>query len=142
MSNKDILTYYEENLEMVQMGGFDTLGHLGIYKRGLNYKRKPDEKHVYNVIDEIFRVLIKNNICLEINYSGFKTQFNNHIPEPMILKRYKNLGGELITICSDSHVLEHFDKYYNKTLDNLREIGFTGLYWKKNDMWKRMSIGG
>ena len=137
LSDKDIKQYYEENLEMVQIGGFDTLGHLGIYKRGLNTEFKYDESHVYHIIDEIFKVMIQNNICLEVNNSGFKEIFSNHIPDPEILKRYKNLGGELITISSDSHDIEQFDKFYNKTLDNLKELGFSDIYWKNSNVWKR-----
>ncbi|MCL2063070.1 MAG: histidinol-phosphatase HisJ family protein [Candidatus Cloacimonetes bacterium] len=148
MSKKEITEYYEENLEMVKKGGFDTLGHLGIYKRGLGKVSSksdssvyiPDENHVYIIIDEIFRQMIKKEICLEVNASGFKVDFNNHIPEPEILLRYKKLGGKLITICSDSHDLGHFDRFYQKTLDNLRGIGFLELYWKKGRDWNSNRI--
>ena len=64
MSKDDVKQYYLENLEMVQKGGFDTLGHLGIYKRGLKDVNTIDEHHVYYIIDEIFREMIKKNICL------------------------------------------------------------------------------
>ena len=124
LSNKDIKEYYEENLEMVRKGGFDTLGHLGIFKRGLQHFDIAEEKHCHHIIDEIFREIIKKNIFLEVNYSGFKTKFQNHIPEPEILKRYKKMGGKLISIGSDSHDLEFFDKYYQKTFENMRELGF------------------
>ena len=154
LSDKDILEYYEENLEMVKIGGFDTLGHLGIYKRGLPalpaYSAHstsfmggdilPDESCAFPIIDEIFRVMIKNNICLEVNISGFKARIHNHIPEPDILQRYKKLGGNFLTICSDSHALEHFDRFYEKTLDNLRQLGFLELHWKKRSGWQSIKI--
>ena len=64
LSESDITEYYEENLEMVQIGGFDTLGHLGIYKRGIGKYKCADEKHVLHLIDEIFREIIKKDICM------------------------------------------------------------------------------
>ena len=140
LSESDITEYYEENLEMVQKGGFDTLGHLGIYKRGIGKFKCADEKHVHNLIDEIFREMVKKDICLEVNNSGFKSHINDSIPDFETLKRYKKLGGELICISSDSHSLEHFDRFYDKTLDNLREIGFRCTHWVQNGIFKEIMI--
>ena len=141
ITKEEVRQYYEENLEMVHTGGFDTLGHLGIYKRGLDPAYLPDESDLLYIIDEIFREMIKKNICLEINNSGFKTKFNDFIPESKIIKRYKKLGGELITLASDSHELEHFDTFYDKTLDKITALGFVSLYWKKGNMWNSVDIG-
>ena len=135
-----ITEYYENNLEMVEKGGFDTLGHLGIFKRSIVTELMPDERHAYPVIDEIFRVMRRNNIALEVNNSGFKSKLNNHVPDPIILSRYKKLGGELITISSDSHNLEHFDKFYDKTLDNLRELNFSCVWIKRMGEWVKVEI--
>jgi len=140
LSENDIREYYEENLEMVQVGGFDTLGHLGIYKRGIGKYKCADEKHVFSLIDEIFRVMIKKDICLEVNNSGFNSDINDSIPDFKTLERYKKLGGELICISSDSHCLEQFNKFYNKTLDNLREIGFTCTQWKQNGIFTKIDF--
>jgi histidinol-phosphatase (PHP family) len=136
----EIKEYYEENLEMVQLGGFDTLGHLGIYKRGIANPEKIQETHINYIIDEIFREMVRKNMCLEVNNSGFKARINSIIPEPKTLIRYKELGGDLITISSDSHYLEHFDKYYEKTLDIIRELNFKVIYYKKGLEWRGVEI--
>ena len=135
VKSKQIREYYEEILEMVESGWFDTLGHLGVFKRAIRNSKNIDESESYSVIDEIFRVMIKKEICLEVNNSGYNSFFNNHIPEPSILLRYKKLGGKLITIGSDSHYIEHFDRFYNKTLDSILAVGFSGIYWKKNGVF-------
>jgi len=140
-TNKDIVDYYQENLEMVEIGNFDTLGHLGIYRRKLMNQALPDEKVAYHIIDEIFRSMIKKNICLEINSSSFVNPIlNTHMPEPTLLKRYKDLGGELITMSSDTHHLDFFDLYYKKALDSIKNIGFSYLYWKNKGVWERVKI--
>ena len=65
----DIITsYYQENLTLAQRGNFDILGHLGIYKRYL--PQEPDETTVFEIIKEIFRQIINQDIALEINLSG------------------------------------------------------------------------
>jgi len=140
LTDADIRMYYEENLEMVQKGGFDTLGHLGIYKRGLYDMTVPSEEHVNHIIDEIFREMIKRNIILEVNNSGLKSKYNDLIPDVKTLARYKKMGGELLTISSDSHDLEHFDRFYNKTLDKLNEVGFSCLHWKRFGSIRSFSI--
>ena len=140
MTDEEITGYYLENLEMVQLGGFDTLGHLGIFKRGWPNHTKNTKKHFFKIIDEILREIIKKNICLEVNNSGLKTVFSEVIPEPEILARYRDMGGELITVSSDAHDLEHFNRFYDKTLDKLRQIGFRGIWWKNMKIWERIEI--
>ena len=137
---KQVKEYYEENLEMCIKGGFDTLGHLGIFKRGLPYFDDSLEKKYVHIIDEIFREMIKKNICLEVNVSGFRNTMFNTIPEPKTLNRYKKIGGRLITIGSDAHDLEHFHQFHDKTLDILSEIGFYHLNMKNGDDWDDIPI--
>ena len=136
----DLRQYYEETLEMVEIGNFDTLGHLGIYKRSLSYQQIPSEKKVQYIIDEIFKKMIKKNICLEINSSSLKRNYPTYLPDPIYLTRYKELGGELITIGSDAHDLENFDKYYEETLISLKTLGFSYLYYKYNGIWENALI--
>jgi histidinol-phosphatase (PHP family) len=135
-----IRNYYTENLEMVSIGGFDMLGHLGVYKRGLYTDCMPDESFVFSIIDEIFREIIKKNIALEINCSGLKAFMRQIIPDPILLQRYKQLGGEQIVIGSDSHYIEHFDAFYDKTIDILQSIGFSGIYYFEDKVWKRHAL--
>jgi histidinol-phosphatase (PHP family) len=139
MTECDVQQYYKEILEMVEIGNFDTLGHLGIYKRSLFYQQIPSEKNVQHIIDEIFRVMIKKNICLEINSSSLKN-YPTYLPDPIHLTRYKRLGGELITIGSDAHDLETFDKYYEKIVVSLKKLGFSYLYYKYNGTWGNVLI--
>jgi histidinol-phosphatase (PHP family) len=139
-TNDDMKDYYEENLEMVEIGNFDTLAHLGIYKRGLLYQSALEENNVAHIIDEILRVIIKKNICLEVNSSSFKRNMNDPIPCRKILQRYKEIGGELLTICSDAHDLDMFNMYYQKTIEMIIECGFSTLYWKNKYGWEGICI--
>ena len=45
-------------------------------------------------------------------------------PLPDILAKYRELGGELITIGSDAHVPEKVAGYFDETAGVLRDLGF------------------
>jgi histidinol-phosphatase (PHP family) len=135
LTSSQIKRYYEENLEMVETGNFHALGHLGIFKRGLQYWDINCEKHAKSIIEQILRTIIKKNIALEVNNASFRSSINNILPEPQYLKLYKELGGELICIGSDSHRIEVFDTFYDKTLDILTQSGFCCSHFMINDKW-------
>ena len=54
-------------------------------------------------LDPILRYLIDNGKALEVNTAGLKKGLPWPNPHMEILKRYRALGGELITIGSDAH---------------------------------------
>jgi len=141
-TESDILQYYEENLAMVECGGFDTLGHLGIYRRGLIDARNVDESGAQSIIDKIFSVMISKEIALEVNNSGYKSSLGDHIPSKSLLLQYQKLGGRLLCLGSDSHNLEQFNRFYDKTLDSLQSIGFSSLSFKTRGCWEQLGIHG
>ena len=125
--NKDQLQkyYFETVLKNVQdYNNFSVYGHIdfitrygGEQYRGLNYKENLD------VIDDILKTLISKNKGLEINTSGYRYQENRFYPCTDLLKRYFELGGEIITIGSDSHVSEYIGKDFDIAYDFLKSIG-------------------
>lgn len=138
LSQQQIKDYYLENLKLVTSTEIDILGHLGIYKRFLT--ETPDERFVSEIIDEIFARMLEKNIALEVNYSPFRKPYNQMLPEPQYIRRYLDLGGELLTIGSDSHSLDDFDDHYEKTIDTLKEIGVRNIVKKTMDSWEKMNI--
>lgn len=135
----DIMLYYQEIVEMIDSGGFDTLGHLDIYKRELtqDFCIKSDFS---DMIDLILKKLIDKNICLEINYSGFRAKINHFLPDLSVLKRYLDLGGELITIGSDSHRIDFFDKYFDQTIEILKDNHVKSIHYKQDNKWIGINI--
>lgn len=105
LSLLQIKDYYMQNLELVKLCDIDILAHLGVYKR--YYTEKPDELPVQDIIDEIFTVMIKRNIALEINLSSLRKPYKHVIPEVDMINRYRKIGGKLISLGSDSHLINH-----------------------------------
>ena len=104
---------------------FDALGHLDYAVR---YGRHREEQYSYrkfsDQIDEILRFLIDNGKGLEINTAGLKYGLPFAHPHPDVLRRYRELGGEIITIGSDAHKEEHLAYDFDKVPDLLKNIGY------------------
>ena len=116
-----------ENLCMYD--DFDALGHFDYHTRyapfadsRFYYRDFPDE------LDSILKHLVSNGKALEINT---KTYVKNPI-DTGILKRYKELGGELITIGSDAHSPEFVGLEFKYFADIIKSCGFDYLaFYKK-----------
>lgn len=116
----------EETLKDIRtIRDFDALGHLDYVVRYGKEKEnayKPEE--YMDIIDEILRFLIENGKGLELNTGGLKYGLPFAHPHPVILKRYRELGGEIITIGADAHRPEHTGYDFQKVPDILKSCGF------------------
>ena len=104
---------------------FDALGHLDYSVR---YGTHREEEYSYQAfsdqIDEILRFLIEHGKGLELNTAGLKYGLPFAHPHPDILKRYRELGGEIVTIGSDAHREEHIAYGFDKVSGILEDCGF------------------
>ncbi|WP_033828476.1 histidinol-phosphatase HisJ family protein [Bacillus andreraoultii] len=122
--------YYSELLTCIQsFKDFSILGHLDLVTR---YKYEPGVQSFLDIIEEIFKVIIPNGQGIEINTSGFYYGIGRVMPSDDILKLYKEMGGEIITIGSDAHKQERLAAYYNHSIELLKNIGFTYVATFKN----------
>ncbi len=116
--------YYENICLMTQ---WDTLAHLDyviryIPERGsLVYDSM--NKHA-DLIDALLKHVIDQGKCLEVNTAGYKYGLGQTNPSPAILKRYRELGGERITIGSDAHAPQHIGTGFHQTQEMLLALGF------------------
>lgn len=118
--------YFQEMLKNIQKcNGFCVYGHLDFITR---YGMYDDNSLKYSdyrdLIDNVLKALIERGRGIEINTSGFKYGIENTYPSLDIVRRYRELGGEIITVGSDAHytkyVADHIDFAYNM----LKEAGF------------------
>ncbi|MDO4556086.1 MAG: histidinol-phosphatase HisJ family protein [Lachnospiraceae bacterium] len=119
--------YFEANLENLRtFSDIDTFGHLDYVVR---YAPHKDTFYVpsdyFDLIDLFLMELIKTDTALEFNTAGLKYGMKQANPHIDILKRYKELGGELLTIGSDGHKPEHIAWDFKKGEELLKEAGFS-----------------
>lgn len=121
-----INAYYEASIDNVKYcDNFDVYGHLDYLIRYAPTKdRDYNWKDYYDYIYEILKSLIYKGKGIEINTSGLKSGLKNPNPELDIVKLYKSLGGEIITVGSDAHFKEYFGYRFDIIENYLKEAGF------------------
>jgi histidinol-phosphatase (PHP family) len=100
-----ILRSFEDTLSCVKTHKhFDVLGHLTyLGKCDANPEKKPIlYKDYREVTDEIMKILVEKGKGMEFNTSGLD-RCGVHLPGEEYLRRFKELGGEIVTVGSDAH---------------------------------------
>ncbi len=98
-------TYFDELLELVAWGKFDSLSHLtyplryitGEHHTQVSYDLYKDR------VDSVLKALIEQNKALELNTSGLRQAIGKTLPCPQVIKRFRELGGQYLTVGSDAH---------------------------------------
>ena len=98
--------YLDEYLLLTEFPGIDSFAHLTyplryFAKNGLpgDLLRFPDK------ITKILKNIIARGAALEVNTSGYRSGMGCPMPDLPILRLYRDLGGEKITLGSDAHRL-------------------------------------
>jgi histidinol-phosphatase (PHP family) len=100
--------YYRESAEMVESSGFDAIAHVGIFRRGmkqagLEVEELDETRLLPDLVRSLLEGLVARGIALELNTSGLRRKEEVTYPTLPVLRLYRELGGELVTLGSDSH---------------------------------------
>lgn len=130
--------YLEEMLELIRWGKFDVLGHLTLPLRYINehyHRHLTFDPHMEQVA-EVFRAIIPKGIGIECNTN----RGNGFLPDEPILRLYRELGGEIITVGSDAHVPWQVGCRVAQAQELLRECGFRyfATYKKRKPEFHRL----
>ena len=120
--------YYEELLYLVEhYHNYSVLGHLDLITRYDQAGVYPFEK-VKPILTEILKTVIADGKGIEVNTSSHRYGLKDLTPSRDILRLYRELGGEILTIGSDSHKPQHLGAYIDETKKELKTLGFTKIY--------------
>ena len=125
--NKDPSEYYEQFYMTVlnclrEYKRYSVLGHINVIDR---YAPIIADRKIYmDIIDEILKIIINGGKGIETNTSSYRYNMASTIPQDFILKRYLELGGEIITTGSDAHQPEHLAYNFGMTYERLKSLGF------------------
>ena len=117
--------YISELVDLVKtIDDFSVVGHIDFPTKGcpyadkmLRYTDAPD------AIDALFRYIIDHGKGIEVNTSIFRALGKDTL-DLAWLKRYKALGGEIVTIGSDAHKPQDVGYGWEAATSLLREAGF------------------
>lgn len=122
-SKNGILRYFESTLENIcEYSEFDVYGHLDYVVR-YSKEKAYDPIDYREITDEILKKLISMGKGIEINTGGLKTLDFVH-PHEFILKRYRELSGEIITVGSDAHERTRVAADLDRAEQALKNAGF------------------
>lgn len=111
---------------------YDCVSHIGYIAKGLHYE---DNTFSYEMFPELFNKILKEIIKrgkgIEVNTSGID-RGGHVLPHPSIIRRYKELGGRIITIGSDAHRSQSVGAYIKDAIDIIAEAGFEEITVFKN----------
>lgn len=116
--------YLEATLESVQLhNDFDVLGHLTYVSKAKRHpapRPLPYEEH-REIVDEILRILVRKGKGMEMNTSGMD-RCGGYLPTADIIRRFRELGGEIVTVGSDAHTSSRVGQYTFQVCDILKDI--------------------
>ena len=116
--------YFEEMYNTAQtLDCYSVLAHMDLMRRYDKHGEYPFEKS-RDQIESILKYLIDNGKGIEVNTSSFRYQLNDLMPATPILKLYKELGGEIITIGSDSHRETQVGANIPQVREFLKSLGY------------------
>lgn len=129
--NLELELYFQSLLEMIRWGGADVAAHITYpfryilerIKEPYNFRRWDDH------LEEVVRLLAEKGMGLEINTSGIKKKPPFLMPEERWARRYRELGGENLTLGADAHFPQDVGSGIERGLAAARSAGFRWLCW-------------
>ena len=78
----------------------------------------PDYK---DILSEILKLIISNDICLEINTANMAKGMDFPNPHTDIIEMYKELGGRYVTVGSDAHIADNIGYKFDFVKDIIKK---------------------
>ncbi len=119
--------YFKCILDNVKLfNNYDVVGHLDY---AIRYAPETDKNYSYytykDLIDKILETVIDNGKGIEVNTAGIRKYYLKDVhPNTDILKRYKELGGEIVTVGSDAHSVGYEGADFDRAYEALKAAGF------------------
>jgi histidinol-phosphatase (PHP family) len=116
--------YLEHTLDCVRLhNDFDVLGHLNyVCKCPPNTARVPLRYADHaELVDEILRTLAAKGKGIEVNTSGVDA-VGTTLPDGDFLRRFRELGGEIVTVGSDAHAPARVGQHVDAALELIGSV--------------------
>ena len=102
---------------------YSVLGHLDMIQRYDRFGDYPDDR-IMGMVDRILSQVIADGKGIEVNTSSFKYGVKDLMPSRAILRLYRELGGTILTIGSDTHETVHLGDHIAEVKQVLKEMGY------------------
>lgn len=126
--------YFESVLENLRaFSKMDVYGHIDyIVRYGPNKNADYSYKKYQDILDEILKALIERGLGIELNTGGYHYGLSEPNPCTDVIRRYRELGGEIITIGADAHDPGRIAYAFDRAAEVLKACGFSRYTVFKN----------
>lgn len=122
-ANESALAFYEYNISTLKdYDDFDIVGHINVVDRYSD--TLADFDYYKETFIELLKLIIEKGKGIEVNTSSFRYKMDIGTPTLEMLKLYKELGGEIITVGSDAHRPRSVGDYIPWAYKMLKDLGF------------------
>ena len=120
------MEYFESIRENISAyDGFAVYGHIDyVVRYGSNKNREYSYGRYKDILDEILKKLISMGKGIELNTGGYHYGLGEPNPCTAVIRRYRELGGEIITIGADAHTPDKIACAFDKAASVLEACGF------------------
>jgi histidinol-phosphatase (PHP family) len=126
--------YFSEVGRAIRSGLFDAIGHLDVVKRYLApHVTAADLASAPELYEPLLHALVDSGTALEINTSGLRQEAKEIYPPAHIVARFRELGGERITIGSDAHRPDTFAWGLDDGYGVAAAAGFDALTFRRGE---------
>lgn len=121
-----LLSYFEDiHANVHHFTDYDVYGHLDYVVRYAPTQNKEFCFTDYSdILEDILKTIIKHGKGIEVNSAGFRQGLGAPNPCSEILKLYRSLGGEILTVGSDAHKPEDIAADFDRVEALLLSCGF------------------
>ncbi len=122
-----ISDYLDQMLDLAKSDMYDVLGHITYPLRYMHYRDgiPVDFKGHDEQVREVLRAVIESGHGIEVNTSGYLSCGGETMPPEYMLRIYRELGGEIVTIGSDAHTPDRIALGIADAQELLMSIGFS-----------------
>ncbi len=118
--------YFESLLDYAKQGNYDVMAHLTFPLRCAmrNNGVSIDPRRYADHLEEVMKVIVQRGKGIEINTSGLRCVLGDTMPPFWVVRRFRQLGGEYVTISSDAHKAVDVGTGQQAAMGYLSEAGF------------------
>lgn len=118
--------YFQSIIDNVKkFKNFDVCGHLDyVVRYGPNMDKNYSYAKYKDLFDKMLELLLENEKGIELNTGSLRKGTKDASPCTDVLKRYKELGGEIITVGSDAHCADDVAADFGRAAEILTGCGF------------------
>ncbi len=123
--SKAVQLYYESLYESIEdFKDYSVIGHLDLYLRYKNALKQVAFSEYYDIVSAVYKRIIEDGKGLELNAGGHRYGLGHNNPNEYLLKLYKEMNGEILTLGSDAHSTQYLGHHYGQNIDLLKSLGF------------------